>query len=74
MAGEKNRFTIKAAYIIRDTIKALGTEEIKPATFGLFYDDLDDPLSGGTGHTIKVCENNGIPVLDQRLWFAWLEE
>lgn len=74
VAGEKNRFTIKAAYIIRDTIKVLGTEEIKPAKFGLFYDDLENPLSGGTGHTMRVCENNGIPVLDQKLWFTWLDE
>lgn len=74
VSGTKNRYTIKAAYIIRDTIKAIGTEEIAPATFGIFYDDLEDPMSGGTGHTMRVCEQNNIPILNQEVWFKWLEE
>jgi hypothetical protein len=73
-SGEKNRFTIKAAYIIRDTIKAIGTSQIKPATFGIFYDDLNNPKIGGTGHTMNVCEQNNIPVIDQSTWFNWLDE
>ena len=72
--GDKNRFTIKAAYIIRDTVKAIGTDEIKPATFGIFYDDLDKPKSGGTGHTMNVCEQNNIRIIDQKTWFKWLTE
>ena len=74
VSGDKNRFAIKASYIIRDTIKAIGTKEIKPATIGIFYDDLDHPKSGGTGHTMRVCEQNQIPVIDQRTWFNWLIE
>jgi hypothetical protein len=74
VSGNKNRYTIKAAYIIRDTIKAIGTNEIKPATFGIFYDDLDNPMSGGTGHTMNVCEQNNIPLIDQKVWFKWLTE
>jgi hypothetical protein len=74
VSGEKNRYTIKAAYIIRDTIKAIGTEEIKPSTFGIFYDDLDNPMSGGTGHTMNVCKQNKIPIIDQKVWFKWLTE
>lgn len=74
VSGDKNRFTIKAAYIIRDTIKAIGTKEIKPATFGIFYDDLDNPMTGGTGHTMNVCEENDIPIIDQKVWFKWLKE
>jgi hypothetical protein len=74
VSGDKNRYTIKAAYIIRDTIKAIGTKRIKPATFGIFYDDLDKPKEGGTGHTMKVCEQNNIPVIDQKIWFKWLTE
>ena len=72
--GERNRFTSKAAYIIRDTVKALGTANIPPATFGIFYDDLKNPISGGTGHTITICIRNKIPVADQTIWFGWLEE
>jgi hypothetical protein len=71
-SGEKNRYTIKAAYIIRDTIKAIGTSQIKPATFGIFYDDLDNPKTGGTGHTMNICEQNKIPIIDQNTWFYWL--
>ena len=74
VSGNKNRYTIKAAYIIRDTIKAIGTETVKPATFSIFYDDLDDPKTGGTGHTMNVCELNDIPVIDQKIWFKWLTE
>ena len=44
--------SIKGAYIIRDTIKALGTNEIKPATFGIFYDALDNLKASGTQHTL----------------------
>ncbi|HNB13281.1 MAG: hypothetical protein K1X73_00585 [Bacteroidia bacterium] len=74
VSGDKNRYTIKAAYIIRDTIKAIGTDEIKPATFGIFYDDLDNPMTGGTGHTMNVCKQNSIPIIDQKIWFRWLKE
>ena len=74
ISGDKNRYTIKAAYIIRDTIKAIGIDEIKPATFGIFYDDLENPKTGGTGHTISVCEKNDIPVISQNVWFKWLTE
>ena len=73
-AGDKNRYTIKAAYIIRDTVKAIGTYGIKPATFGIFYDDLSNPKTGGTGHTMDICVVNNIPVIDQQIWFNWLSE
>jgi len=74
ISGSRDRYAMKAAYIIRDTIKAIGTKEIKPATFGIFYDDLDKPKEGGTGHTMKVCEQNNIPIIDQKIWFKWLTE
>jgi hypothetical protein len=74
VSGDINQITIKAAYIIRDTIKAIGTNGIKPATFGIFYDDLVRPLSGGTGHTMNVCKQNNIPIIDQSTWFNWLEK
>lgn len=74
VSGARDRYSIKAAYIIRDTIKAIGTGEIKPATFGIFYDDLDKPKEGGTGHTMKVCIQNDIPIIDQQVWIKWLAE
>jgi hypothetical protein len=74
VAGNKNRFSIKAAYIIRDTIKAIGAEGVRPASFGIFYDDLDNPREGGTGHTMNICELNRIPIIDQKVWKNWLLE
>ncbi|NUQ82497.1 MAG: hypothetical protein HUU10_12865 [Bacteroidetes bacterium] len=74
VAGEKNPYTIKAAYIIRDTIKAIGTVDIRQASFGIFYDDLTNPMAGGTGHTMTVCEQNNIPLIDQKTWFRWLTD
>jgi len=74
VAGARDRYSIKAAYIIRDTVKVLGSENVSAATFGIFYDDLENPKSGGTGHTMNVCEQNDIPVIDQRIWMQWLEE
>ncbi|WP_273267102.1 hypothetical protein, partial [Flexistipes sinusarabici] len=52
VSGVRNRNTIKAAYIIRDTVKVIGTSTISKASFAIFYDDLDKPKIGGTGHTI----------------------
>ena len=67
----RNKFS-SAAYIIRDTVKVIGTSDIPPATFGIFYDDLSDPEAGGTGHTMKTCRLNNVPLIDQRTWFGWL--
>jgi hypothetical protein len=74
VAGERNRFSIKAAYILRDTVKALGTDNIKPATFGIFYDDRANPRTGGTGHTMNICLMNDIPIIDQSVWMVWVED
>lgn len=70
--GDRDRFAIKAAYIIRDTVKVIGTRTIDPATFAIFYDDLSNPRDGGTGHTMRTCQSNQIPLADQRVWMKWL--
>jgi len=72
-AGD-NALTVKARYLLRDTIKVVGTSKLQPATLAIFYDDLAKPKTGGTGHTMRVCEKNGIPYIDQRVWFKWLEQ
>jgi hypothetical protein len=64
VSGEKNRYTIKV----------LGADDILPATFGIFYDDLGDPQTGGTGHTMNVCSQMNIPFVDQKEWFEWVKE
>jgi hypothetical protein len=50
----------KANYILRDIVKVIGAPEqgFAPATIGLFYANPDDPMIGGTGHTIRACRDN----------------
>jgi hypothetical protein len=71
--GKRDRFAIKAAYILRDTMKVLGNKEIPKATAALFYDDLIQPMTGGTGHTMLVCKEEGVPMFDQREWLEWIK-
>lgn len=72
LSGKRNRYTIKAAYLLRDTVKVVGIDHFAPATAGIFYDDLDNPVSGGTGHTINMCKEREIPWLDQKQWMKWV--
>ena len=74
IAGNKDKYAIKAAYILRDTIKVLGTNSgIPPITTALFYEDLENPMQGGTGHTQRVCLENKIPFFNQTTFLAWLK-
>jgi hypothetical protein len=70
--GVKNRISAKAPYLIRDTMKVVGHNEIDKCNYAIFYDDLANPKQGGTGHTILVCQNNNIPYINQSVWFNWL--
>lgn len=73
VGGAKDRFAIKAAYIIRDTIKVTGTNSgILPINFAFFYDDYENPKTGGTGHTMEICDLNKIAYLTQKEWLKWL--
>lgn len=69
-----SRTGAKAKYLIRDTVKVLGSEAngLKQASIGLFYIDPTDKYAGGTGHTIRVCEQHNVPVITQLDWFKWL--
>lgn len=65
----------KAAYLIRDTMKVTGhSEEFSKPVCALFYVDLNNPMEGGTGHTIRVCRQEGVPHAFQDSWRAWLGE
>lgn len=65
----------KGAYILRDTLKVLGAPEIglAPATAGIFFANVEDPLSGGTGHTISICLYSQIPAILQSTWSTWID-
>lgn len=71
-SGATNASAQKGAYIIRDTVKVIGAKDIPKATFGIFYVDVNDPDSGGTGHTMMVCKKNGVMLITQTTWFHWL--
>lgn len=72
LSGKRDRIAIKAAYLLRDTVKVIGASTILPATFAIFYDDLQNPMQGGTGHTIRTCIQSEIPWINQQTWFGWL--
>ncbi len=68
-----SKLRAKANYLIRDTTKVTGLPEAgyAPADFGIFYANLADPMKGGTGHTIRVCQERGVPVAYQDSWLGW---
>ena len=63
----------RVRYLLRDTFKVTGSPEngLPPATVGLFYVNARDPMKGGTGHTIRVCRCQAIPVAFQEEWMGW---
>ena len=64
----------QAACLIRDTMKVAGiTGQLSPPVAALFFVDPADPDAGGTGHTIRVCRNAGVPVIFQDHWASWLQ-
>jgi hypothetical protein len=72
--GLHPRNAILGAYIVRDTLKVTGapSQGILPASFGFFYDDLRNPKSGGTGHTMMMCDSQMVPYVDQKVWGKWI--
>jgi hypothetical protein len=50
-----------------------GSQQLKPANFAIFYKDFSSDKPGGTGHTIKVCEQMFVEHIDQGTWFSWLD-
>lgn len=64
----------KSLYLLRDTLKVLGSPEnnLSPITAGIFFVNEDDPEAGGTGHTMRVCRQNSIPVFTQDVWLSWM--
>ena len=75
-SGGKGRLAARASYLLRDTLKVVGCTEagLAPATAALFYVNEEEPLAGGTGHTIRVCRLCGVKVVMQREWTSWGRE
>ena len=72
---KRNKYTVRAFYLLRDTLKVIGSQSLglSPASLGIFYTDPVNPLKGGTGHTIRVCNQNKAPVFYQETWMMWIE-
>ncbi len=60
-----------AQLILRDTLKVTGTDNMPPPVAGIFYVHAADPDRGGTGHTMRVCRAQGVPVINQFHWLEW---
>lgn len=73
---KNRRLYYKATYLLRDTLKVLGSEKLgfAPANIGIFYVNIESPDSGGTGHTIRVCRNNNVMVFEQTVWMKWINK
>lgn len=70
--SQKGPLAAKAAYLIRDTMKVTGHSEMFPKPIcALFYVSMDDPYAGGTGHTIRVCQQELVPLAFQDSWATW---
>lgn len=74
LARGRNRVTVKAMYLLRDALKVIGAPSIslRPADFGFFFVNPEKPFSGGTGHTIRVCQKMGVPVYTKDDWGGWV--
>jgi len=62
----------KAQYLVRDALKVHGspTLGLAPATVALFYINNLGPTSGGTAHTIRLCDRQKVPLFTQRDWLT----
>lgn len=62
----------KAQYLVRDALKVFGSpsRQLAPATVALFFINTNGPTSGGTAHTIRLCERQEVPFFTQRDWLA----
>ena len=73
--GRGGRTGAQAACLIRDTLKVTGIPgTITPPIAALFWIDPTEPEAGGTGHTIRACRLNDVPVIFQNHWESWLTD
>ena len=62
-------------YLLRDALKVTGDARhgFAPATAGLFFLNVAKPTSGGTAHTLRVCQCRGVQVATQEQWRDWFD-
>lgn len=74
--GWEQKKHAQAELLLRDALKVVGCKDAghAPATVALFYLEPDGRSGGGgTGHTIRCCDERGVPAFTQEVWGAWLE-
>lgn len=60
-----------AQLILRDTLKVTGGGSLVAPVAGIFFTNQADPNRGGTGHTMRVCHAQNVPVITQTDWLNW---
>jgi hypothetical protein len=62
----------KAQYLVRVALKVHGspTLHLAPASVALFFINNLGPTSGGTAHTIRLCDRQKVPIFTQREWLS----
>jgi hypothetical protein len=62
----------KAQYLVRDALKVYGSpsRQLAPAAVALFLINNLGQTSGGTAHTIRLCDRQKVPAFTQRDWQA----
>jgi hypothetical protein len=68
MKSEMATMTVLVDVLSRATSPVLLLEGMA----GVFYVNEQTPLAGGTGHTIRVCRELGVPVAFQKEWREWV--
>ena len=70
-----NASAAKVKYLLRDTLKITGDNNagFAPASVGLFWVNPMRPKTGGTAHTIRVCQQVGLPLWTQEKWQNWFK-
>ena len=70
-----NASAAKVKYLLRDTLKITGdsASNFAPATAGLFWVNPLKPKQGGTAHTMRVCQQIGLPLWTQDKWEKWFK-
>lgn len=71
-----NQQTARTIHLLLDTLKVVGSGllSLPAASVAIFCVPGDRPLSGRIGHTLRVCLQNSVPVVDQSLWMPWLKQ
>lgn len=65
-------------YLVRDVFKVtgvpLGGEAASITNLALLYINSSKKNGGGTGHTKRICESLGVPVIEREVWKHYVTE